>query len=95
VGAEPPVEIPTKEAPAARSKNRPPAAVKAKAVPVRSRKVAPRAEPPVVKELLPVVLRPATPEPIAPRAAHANRVEAASDLPRGQRWKRRLPKSLW
>jgi hypothetical protein len=31
----------------------------------------------------------------APRAAAAGRDEEANRLPRGERWKRRLPKVLW
>lgn len=29
------------------------------------------------------------------RVAHGDRVEAATNLPRGERWKRRVPKVLW
>jgi hypothetical protein len=42
----------------------------------------------------PVFAPASTPEPSV-RVAQANRAEAAGSLPRGERWKRRLPKVLW
>lgn len=39
--------------------------------------------------------KPARPNNHVGHVNHAGRVEAASDLPRGERWKRRLPKVLW
>jgi hypothetical protein len=59
---------------------------------------------PEIELVRPVVAAPPAPAPIfAPasspepsvRVAQANRAEAASSLPRGERWKRRLPKVLW
>jgi hypothetical protein len=42
----------------------------------------------------PIFAPASSPEPSV-RVAQANRAEAASSLPRGERWKRRLPKVLW
>jgi hypothetical protein len=88
----------------------PPAAPKPRAVPApRKKSPAIIKKSPAIKrrpevELVPPITAPAVaalvlapapaPAPIA-RVAQANRAEAASSLPRGERWKRRLPKVLW
>jgi hypothetical protein len=43
---------------------------------------------------LPARLPTSAPGP-TPHVTHGDRVEAATSLPRGERWKRRLPKVLW
>lgn len=42
-----------------------------------------------------IASKPARPNNHVGHVTHAGRVEAASGLPRGERWKRRLPKVLW
>jgi hypothetical protein len=92
------------------AKDEPPAAPKPRAVPApRKKSPAIIKKSPAIKkrpeiELVPPIAAPAVsalvfapapaPEPIA-RVAQANRAKAASSLPRGERWKRRLPKVLW
>jgi hypothetical protein len=96
---EPPVEIATKEPAPRRSpkRSRVAAADDQDAVTARkSRKSAPpRAEAPDATDAPPVVVRAAASEPPLARVSQAARAEAASRLPRGERWKRRLPKNLW
>lgn len=81
----------------------PAAAPKVRAVPA-PRKKSPANKSRLEIELAPPIAAPADPAPVfapalAPeptgRVAQNNRAEAASSLPRGERWKRRLPKVLW
>jgi hypothetical protein len=75
------------------------AAPKVRAVPAPRKKSPAMKSRPAIELVTPVVAAPApapisAPEPNA-RVAQSNRAEAASNLPRGERWKRRLPKVLW
>jgi hypothetical protein len=87
-------------APAPREKSRAPAPSKKPRAPTANKKsratesgqieiALPIAAPPV-----PVSAPASAPEPTA-RVAQSHRAEAANGLPRGERWKRRLPKVLW
>jgi hypothetical protein len=49
---------------------------------------------PIAAPPAPVSAPASAPEPTA-RVAQSHRAEAANGLPRGERWKRRLPKVLW
>ncbi|MDI9849197.1 hypothetical protein QM467_14155 [Rhodoblastus sp. 17X3] len=73
----------------------PAAAPKVRAVPAPRKKSPAIKSRPAIELVPPVVAAPVSaPEPNA-RVAQSGRTEAASSLPRGERWKRRLPRVLW
>jgi hypothetical protein len=78
-----------------------PAPRKKSGAPAPSKKPRATASGPQIEISLPVATPPApvsapasTPE-LTARVAQSHRAEAANGLPRGERWKRRLPKVLW
>jgi hypothetical protein len=90
-----------RSAPAPSKKPSAPAPNKKSRAPAQNKKSRATESGPQIEIALPIAAPPApvstpalAPAPAA-RVAQSHRVEAASGLPRGERWKRRLPKVLW